>query len=240
MIEIRKTQSNLTVSLLVTLEGRCIGGADMTRMPRVEGIEDCWWLARMNLKEQRRQGIGTRMMTALKHSAKKRPIVVSPGGYDMPKEEQLAFYQACGFKEAQAGLLMLNTNTKVTVDEMRLHVEQLCMDNGVEVDWRESTSPRAWRKSKKMRVKYIKSAITYSDALHELGHVLGTQKGPRIDKEVQAWEWAKANALVWNKRMKANASKCLKSYVKWSFRHKTAVMPKKSHPIYKWIKEPKR
>jgi hypothetical protein len=118
---------------------------------------------------------------------------------------------------------------------LQAHIEQLAADNGVTVDWRDITNARAWRKSKRVRIQPIKSVVTYAVALHELGHVVGVQRGVRIDKETQAWEWAKANALVWNKRMKQTASKLLRSYVNWSRRHKTAKTPDTKHPIWRWL-----
>ena len=72
----------------------------------------------------------------------------------------------------------------------------------------------------------------YATALHELGHFLDTKQLPNLDQDVNAvmlkqngmfsdtritselgaWQWARANALVWNKEMDTMRNDCLLSY----------------------------
>lgn len=60
--------------------------------------------------------------------------------------------------------------------------------------------------------------MTYAIALHEIGHVLGEQRGRRVEKEVQAWDWAKAHAIIWTPRMEQTKRGCLQSYIRWAER----------------------
>ena len=72
----------------------------------------------------------------------------------------------------------------------------------------------------------------YATALHELGHFLDPQQLPNLDQDINAhmlkqnfmfsdnritselgaWQWARANALVWNKEMDTLRNDCLLSY----------------------------
>lgn len=92
--------------------------------------------------------------------------------------------------------------------------------NGITVERMKTCRGRAWRKSRKVRIPEVKSAITYALALHELGHVIGRQSGRRLDQDVQAWEWARRAALEWRKPMKRYAAKCIASYLKWCQRRR--------------------
>lgn len=75
------------------------------------------------------------------------------------------------------------------------HIESLALTHGVTVDWHKRTNARAWRKTRKVRLQFIKTTSHYAIALHELGHVLGCNYGSRCNKERQAWEWALAKAI---------------------------------------------
>jgi len=81
-----------------------------------------------------------------------------------------------------------------------------------------SSGGRASRRNRTIKIRPVKSPVTYAIALHELGHVLGEQRGRRVDKEVQAWEWARAHALCWTRRMHETMRSCLQSYINWAER----------------------
>ncbi len=83
-----------------------------------------------------------------------------------------------------------------------------------------------------MRTRPIKSAVTYAIALHELGHILGPQRGRLLNREWQAWEWAIANALEWTTPMKVTAKRCLCSYLAKAHRRKGMWLPPFGHPFY--------
>lgn len=104
------------------------------------------------------------------------------------------------------------------VSRAAAHVAQIADQHGIEIS-NHSSGGRAWRRLQKIKIRPIKSAVTYAIALHELGHVLGEQRGRRrVEKEVQAWEWAEANALFWTKIMSEKKRKCLRTYIVWAER----------------------
>jgi len=72
------------------------GAADMDYMEDDTG--KFWWLARVVVKKKYRGcGYGRKMIEELKARTNGLPIVVCPGGYDITREEQDAFYMKCGF-----------------------------------------------------------------------------------------------------------------------------------------------
>ncbi len=111
---------------------------------------------------------------------------------------------------------MIKTST-FDVSQAAAHVARIADKHGIKISG-HSSGGRAWRLLRKIKIRPIKSAVTYAIAMHELGHVLGKQQGRRIDKEVQAWEWAEAHALFWTKIMVENQRKCLRSYRAWAER----------------------
>jgi N-acetylglutamate synthase-like GNAT family acetyltransferase len=73
-------------------------------------IGDMWWLARLVVqKPYRGKGLGREMAMKLKENADGFPIQVMPGGYDLTKEEQFAFYEKCGFVKTDENTLVLQT-----------------------------------------------------------------------------------------------------------------------------------
>ena len=114
------------------------------------------------------------------------------------------------------------------------HVNALLEMHGVSVEWKEGYfKGRAWRRERKIKIAPVRTAVTYAIALHELGHVLGRQSGLRIDREVQAWEWAEANALEWTEPMIVKAAKCVASYLKMCERHRGMHLPPEGHPAWR-------
>lgn len=72
--------------------------ADMDRM------EDHWWFSRLHVKDHwQRKGYGSWLVDRLKNLARGKPIFVVHGGYDFPREAQVAFYISCGFVEQTEG-----------------------------------------------------------------------------------------------------------------------------------------
>ena len=112
------------------------------------------------------------------------------------------------------------------------HIESICLANEITVG-NHTTGGRAWRKSRHMNIRPVKSAITYAMALHEIGHILGPrQNGVRLEKELGAWEWAKENAFEWSDTMNKKCQTCLQSYIVWALRSKKAKRLSGDHPIY--------
>lgn len=93
-------------SIIVMLndQSKPIGCADMDFM------EKWWWLSRIKVyPEYRKRGYGIWLIETLKARANRIPILVEPGGYDLTREEQWAFYEACGFVDQKDGTLVLST-----------------------------------------------------------------------------------------------------------------------------------
>jgi len=115
------------------------------------------------------------------------------------------------------------------------HIATICAQHEIVIG-SHTSGGRAFRKSRRIKIRPVKSAVTYAIALHEIGHILGKrQSGNRIDKEVGAWEWAKTNAIEWTPVMTKTMTRCLSSYLRWTQRSKRAVKPESGHPVYALI-----
>lgn len=121
------------------------------------------------------------------------------------------------------------------LDAAASHIASFAESHDIEIV-SHSSGGRAYRRKKRIAIRQVKSPVTYAIALHELGHVLGHQCGRRIDKELQAWQWARANALVWVRRMEDAKRDALRSYVGWAERkqrrYPDRVFITPQHPIY--------
>jgi hypothetical protein len=113
------------------------------------------------------------------------------------------------------------------------HIDSLASEHGVEVAYSSNASGRAWRRTRRVRTPEIKSAVTYALALHEFGHVVGYQRGLRIDLEAQAWRWAEANAIEWTEPMIRKAGRCIASYLKACERRRNMSVPPADHDAWK-------
>jgi hypothetical protein len=94
---------------------------------------------------------------------------------------------------------------------MRQHIEALVapfIDDDREVEWCQR--PGCARVIRDLdntviefRLPYIRSAISYAVALHELGHALGRYQSSHnaMVRERWAWQWARANAVSWTPAM---------------------------------------
>lgn len=120
----------------------------------------------------------------------------------------------------------------MTPQQMAAHIAKICKIEDIEVD-SHSRGGRAYRKSSRIKIRPVKSAITYAVALHEIGHILGPrQSGTRLYQEVGAWEYAMSKAVEWTPAMNATMCKALQSYINWANRSKQAKKPEPDHPIF--------
>ena len=57
----------------------------------------------------------------------------------------------------------------------------------------------------------IEFRISYASALHEIGHLRGRHQrsSSTLVRERWAWEWARANALIWTPAMENSARKAV-------------------------------
>lgn len=91
------------VSLTMT-DGLSSGGFTSFAVADMDKMEDHWWFSRLHVNGPwQRLGYGTWLVDRLKSLAKGKPIFVVPGGYDFPREAQIAFYTSCGFVEQTEG-----------------------------------------------------------------------------------------------------------------------------------------
>jgi CRISPR/Cas system-associated endonuclease Cas3-HD len=117
------------------------------------------------------------------------------------------------------------------------HIARICKIEDIAVE-SHSSGGRAYRQSRRIKIRQVKTAITYAVALHEIGHILGprqTGKNTRLDKEVGAWEWAEQHALEWTEAMSAKRAKCLQSYLAKAARSPHMKRPTAEHPIFAMV-----
>lgn len=112
------------------------------------------------------------------------------------------------------------------------HIERICKIEDIKIE-SHSRGGRAYRRKRLIKIRPVKSEITYAIALHEIGHILGKrQSGTRLDKEVGAWEWALEHAVRWTLPMSRKMRDCLQSYLAWSERSSQAKRADGDHPIH--------
>lgn len=117
------------------------------------------------------------------------------------------------------------------------HVARICKIEDITVE-SHSRGGRAYRHRRLIKIRPVKTAITYAVALHEIGHILGprqTGKNIRLDKEVGAWEWAEQHAIEWTEAMAAVRAKCLKSYLTKAARSPHMRQAGADHPIHAMV-----
>ena len=118
----------------------------------------------------------------------------------------------------------------MSASSMSQHIRLLCRNHSITLE--HGRRGRSWAKTRRIRIPEVKTSVTYATALHELGHILGYRSGRRLEKEVQAWEWAKANAETWTLAMQLKMQRSLGSYLKWCCRRKGAWIPPKEHRVW--------
>lgn len=115
----------------------------------------------------------------------------------------------------------------------RKHIETICKINDITINISPGSAGRSWTKNRIIRIPEIKTGITYAISLHEIGHILSNHSGRRLEKEVQAWEWAMKNAIEWTQPMNQAMERRLGSYLRWCQRRKGAWVPPADHPAWR-------
>jgi len=107
------------------------------------------------------------------------------------------------------------------VKYLHQHVLDLCNKHGITIyAWCWSTAYcHALTDRNAIRIAWIRSRSTYAAALHEIGHFRGQHqdRDSTSAREHGAWEWARANALVWTPGMEKSARKAERWYVLHAF-----------------------
>lgn len=102
------------------------------------------------------------------------------------------------------------------------HIESLCFNNKITcmLDC-NIRSGHANLLIRAIKIRPVKSYVTYTIALHEIGHILapsrsyGTFTDYKIESEINAWGWAINNNLVWMPIMTKTLYRGLAGYVKY-------------------------
>jgi len=100
----------------------------------------------------------------------------------------------------------------IRVEDMRRHIEEICEQHDIELIWcRRPMDAWADHAHATICIAPIKSIVSYGTALHELGHVRGRYQlsHDSMVRERWAWQWARANALIWTARMERDRRKSL-------------------------------
>ena len=104
----------------------------------------------------------------------------------------------------------------IPAQDMHRHVLDLCDKHGITIyAWcRRMSQCHALTDRDEIRIVPIESETSYASALHEIGHLRGRHQRSRstLVRERWAWEWARANALIWTPSMEDSARKAVMWY----------------------------
>jgi hypothetical protein len=122
----------------------------------------------------------------------------------------------------------------MTVAEMAIHVEELCRQHALTVEYRDRVGGYAIKRRRKIVIRPIKSERTYVIALHEIGHIVGPGRaGRRLDTEAAAWEFVLAIARApLSLASHAFMLKALESYLHKAHRTGRMVLPVPDAPFW--------
>ncbi|PAY10614.1 hypothetical protein CK489_02665 [Bradyrhizobium sp. UFLA03-84] len=92
----------------------------------------------------------------------------------------------------------------ITNADLEGHFLHLCAANEIQISWckRPSKALAISGEFELVRVPHIRSPTAYAIALHELGHIKGRNQYNKnqIVRERWAWEWARRNAVLYDRR----------------------------------------
>ena len=103
--------------------------------------------------------------------------------------------------------------------DMAIHVQELCAKHDIKVRYQSLSEsvPRYYanRRDRIICIRPTKNTGYYVSALHEIGHILGNNQSvdnDKIEREVGAWKYAMANAIVWTDTADRVMKNALMSY----------------------------
>jgi hypothetical protein len=101
----------------------------------------------------------------------------------------------------------------ITLENLHQHVLDLAAELRIKwSDWQAKADPEI----RTVTLRPIKSEKAYALALHEIGHIRTGRFDDVLIEERRAWEWARANALVWTPTMQREADSSLGHYEAWT------------------------
>jgi hypothetical protein len=101
----------------------------------------------------------------------------------------------------------------ITLEDLHQHVLDLAAD--LRIVW-STWCAKADSEIGTVILRPIKSEGAYATALHEIGHIRTGRYDDVLTEERRAWEWARANALVWTPTMQREADSSLGHYEAWT------------------------
>ena len=103
--------------------------------------------------------------------------------------------------------------------DMALHIQELCARHDIRVKYQSLSEkvPRYYanQNSRTICIRPTKNTGYYVSALHELGHLLGinqTIDNDTLEREIGAWKYAMATAIVWTDTASNVMKRALMSY----------------------------
>jgi hypothetical protein len=103
----------------------------------------------------------------------------------------------------------------VSIEDLRQHVRAICERRDISVyRCKRGRQAMALSEAEEITIPPIRSVLSYATAMHEIGHILGRHQTSRrvMVRERWAWNWARANALVWTPAMERQARNGLARY----------------------------
>jgi hypothetical protein len=82
-------------------------------------------------------------------------------------------------------------------DLLRHHVERLCTEHGIQARERRRSGGAAIKRQRLVSIRPVKTERTYVIALHEIGHIVGRNRGGRrLEQESAAWDYVIEKAII--------------------------------------------
>jgi len=110
--------------------------------------------------------------------------------------------------------------------DMALHVQEVCAALNIRVQFQPSADqvPNYWARpsARVIQIRPTRNTGHYVSALHEIGHIVWHDRGGRcshVQSELNAWIWAREEALVWTATADRIMRRCMDSYG-WEQLHK--------------------
>jgi hypothetical protein len=97
----------------------------------------------------------------------------------------------------------------ITIEDLHQHVLDLTAD--LRIEWTDRFV-KADPEIRTLRLHPIKSEKGYAAALYEIGYIRIGRFDDALIEERRAWEWARANAMVWTPTMQREADSYLGGY----------------------------
>lgn len=114
-----------------------------------------------------------------------------------------------------------------SVPAMAAHLERLAKRHDVTLEF-GSNNGVAYPRERLIKLRPVKSTITYGIGLHEMGHIVGSGRAsPRLQCEANAWLWALRNAIKGSVDVAFEQSvrNRLRSYYEWACWRSGHIMP---------------